>query len=253
MKSGSRNDPPIRILLADDHSLLREGVCNALASDPRLRVVAQAVDGVSALALARKHKPDVILMDINMPRLNGLEATRRLRRELPGTRVLVLTVHDSPAYVSQMMDAGASGYLLKDCSPEALHQAILIVCSGGSFFSPGMIPSAAGAPDLSTERLPSGLEELTTRELEVLSLTGEGLTSKEIAQRLNASPRTVETHRQRIMNKLGVHNAPGLVRLAMTRGLIKPPSSPPLVVTERAASPPPRAGSRSPRGPQQSR
>ncbi len=218
MKS-PRTSPPIRVLHADDHVLLREGVRNALARDGRLDIVGQAADGAEAIAMARRLKPDVVLMDVNMPRLNGLEATRRLRREVPRARVLVLTVHDSPAYVRQLVEAGAAGYMLKDCSPDALLQAILIVHAGGEFYSPGMKPTAEGVAG--SEKLPSGLEELTAREREVLGLTGEGLTSKEIAARLKASPRTIETHRQRIMNKLGVHNAAGLVRLAMSRGLVK--------------------------------
>jgi DNA-binding NarL/FixJ family response regulator len=210
---------PIRILHADDHVLLREGVRMALAGEQRLTMVAQACDGAESVTMAKRLKPDVVLMDVKMPRLNGLEATRRLRRELPDTRVLVLTVHDSPAYVRQLVEAGAAGYLLKDCSPEALVQAILMVHAGGEFFSPGMKPTADSASG--SEKLPSGLDELTVREREVLALTGEGLTSKEIAQRLKASPRTIETHRQRIMNKIGVHSATRLVRLAISRGLVK--------------------------------
>ena len=181
-----------------------------------LEVVGEATNGALAVSLAKELSPDVILMDINMPVLNGLEATRKLRREAPHVKVLVLTVHDNKEYVLQIAQAGARGYILKDAPPDELVQAIRAVHQGEVFFSSRVakhvlsdyLAKVGNAPEAKTPRL-------SNRECEVLALIAEGCTNKEISIRLKVSVRTIETHRERVMGKLNIHNVAGLTRYAI--------------------------------------
>lgn len=206
---------PLKVLLVDDHPLVREGVRACLAPVAHLDVVGEAADGVEALRLTRLLEPDVVLMDVNMPGMNGLEATVRLRHEAPGVRVLALTIHDRAEYVLQLMHAGAAGYVTKEAPPAELIRAIEVVGRGGSYFS----SQAARAlrPDAKAVNTP----KLTSREREVLALVAEGLSNKDIAARLRVEVRTIESHRSRLMDKLDIHSVAGLTRYALAQGYVQ--------------------------------
>jgi two-component system, NarL family, nitrate/nitrite response regulator NarL len=172
------------------------------------------------VAKAREVAPDVVLMDINLPRFNGLEATRLLQKEAPNSKVLVVTVHNNREYVVQMVRAGARGYVLKDAPPQQLIQAIEMVYAGEAFFSPDVARFVFNDYVDTSGRAKSGVEELSDREREVLSLIADGHSNKAVAQQLGLSVRTVETHRARIMKRLGIRNAAGLTKFAISHGLI---------------------------------
>jgi DNA-binding NarL/FixJ family response regulator len=211
----------IKILLADDHPVVREGLRSCFASRPRLEVVGEAGDGLEALRKAKALSPDIVLMDISMPRMNGLVATERMRQVAPRVKVLILTVHDNKEYVRRMVAAGASGFVLKDSSPEELVRAIEAVYAGGAFFSPGIAKLMLNEFEPGSTQPPSlPGAELTERETLVLKLVTEGQNTKGIALRLGLSIRTVESHRSSLMRKLGIHTVAGLTKYAVARGLV---------------------------------
>lgn len=207
----------IRILLADDHRLFREGLRRILEDRPGFSVVAEAATGIEAVELARQHKPDVAVVDIGMPELNGVEATRQILRASPRTAVLILSMHGDERYVRRSKMAGAKGYLLKDAAEEGLAQAILCLNRGEEFFSPGL----AKLLDATASGVEDRYETLTERERQVYQMLAEGNSNKEIAVRLELSLHTVETHRTRIMEKLGLHSISELVLSAVRRGLVR--------------------------------
>lgn len=211
----------VRVLLADDHPLLREGVKACLATAPGIEIVGEVADGTEVVSRARELVPDVVLMDLNMPQLNGLEATERLRRELPQVRILVFTIHHEPQYVAQLLRAGAHGYVTKDAPPDELMTALRRVGRGGTYFSSEVAQGFLGAQLAGPGRNGAlRLQALSPRELEVLKLIADGLGNKQIAVRLNLSTRTVETHRERIMRKLDLHSVAALTRFAVAQGLV---------------------------------
>lgn len=208
----------LRILLVDDHPLVREGVRACLARVPHLEIVGEAGDGVEALALVRRLSPDVVLMDVNMPRMNGLEATARLRVEAPGVRVLALTIHDRAEYTLQLMQSGAAGCVTKEAPPAELVRAIEAVGRGSSYYS------AQASQALQPALLhPVKQDKLSTREREVLAMIAEGLGNKVMAARLGLDVRTIESHRSRLMRKLNIHSVAGLTRYAIAHGYVKLP------------------------------
>jgi two-component system nitrate/nitrite response regulator NarL len=214
--------PKIRLLLVDDHPIVLDGLKSHLSAHPDLVVVGEATDGALALRKARTLKPDIVLLDISMPGMNGLEFMETLRDETSAARVIVLTMHDSPEYITRMVLLGARGYLLKDTSPAELIRAIKAVHAGEVCLSPvasRVVVETAVKGGFQTEE--QRTKPLTEREEEVLALIAEGLSNKEIAVRLRLGVRTIETHRERIMRKLNVHTVAGLTRFAISRGLVK--------------------------------
>lgn len=212
----------IRVLLADDHTLLRAGIRSLLEKIPEVQVVAEAEDGRSALNLTKSHRPNVVLMDIAMKGLNGLDATARLVKNFPGVRVIILSMHANEEYVVQALRAGASGYLLKDAATAELELAIQAVARGATYLSPviskRVIDDYLGR--VNSARIPSEL--LTPRQRETLQLISEGRSTKEIASLLKLSAKTVETHLAQLMRRLNIYDVPGLVRYAMRIGLVSP-------------------------------
>lgn len=215
--------PKIRVLLADDHTILRAGLRMLLDAQPDIEVVGEASDGKQALAEALRLQPDLVLMDITMPEMNGIEATRQIKRALDATRVLILTMHENEEYLFQVLRAGASGYILKEAAGTELISAIRIVFSGRFYMSPSAQSMMVGDY---LQRVRSGEERdsysaLTEREREILKLVAEGHTNNQIAERLFISPKTVDTHRTHIMDKLNLHSRAELVKYAMRRGLLE--------------------------------
>jgi DNA-binding NarL/FixJ family response regulator len=211
----------IRVLLADDHVLVRAGVRALLERMPGIEVVAEAGDGAEALQLVKSQRPQVVLMDITMPGMNGLEAAARVAKEFPHSRVVVFSMHATKQYVLQAFRAGAAGYLLKEAQPEELESAIKTVARGETYVA----PSIAGyvVEDVrSRPAAPSGLDRITWRQREILQLIAEGRTTKQMSQRLGIGVRTVETHRADLMNRLNIHDVAGLVRFAVATGLVAP-------------------------------
>ncbi len=215
---------PIRIVVADDHALVREGIRRVLDEVPEFEVVAEAANGHEALDCVKRTEPDVVLLDLTMPGLGGLEVTRRIRSASDRPRVLILSMHDEAEYVLQAVQAGADGYLLKDdAGPKMLRNAVAEVHSGESFFS----PRAAGALAVSVRSVqeeksaPKPLDSLTSREFDVLRLLASGQSNKQMAAQLGISRRTVESHRESLMKKLGIRTVAGLTRLALEQGLLK--------------------------------
>ena len=217
-----RTKKKIRLLLVDDHPIVREGIKSHLATQGDLEVVGDASNGMEAIAQARVHQPDIVLMDISMPRMNGLEAITRLRRQVPRSKILVLSMHDNREYISQIFRLGARGYLLKDTSPSELIQAIKTVHAGQAFFSP--TASRVLLEEVTRKHRPdappAGETTLSEREREVLVLIAEGHSNKEIAKHLGVGVRTVETHRERIMDKLSIHSIAGLTKFAIAKGMV---------------------------------
>jgi len=207
----------IRVLLADDHALVRHGFRMILAAQPDMEIAGEAGNGREAVELVQKLKPDVVVMDVTMPELNGIEATRRLIEISPRTRVLALSMHKDAVYVREILRAGARGYLLKDSADTDLLAAVRAVAKGEGYLSPGV--SDAVLSDY-RRHVTNPLDLLTSREREVLQLIAEGKTNKEIATSLNLSVYTVEAHRGRLMEKLNLHSTGELVRFAVRSGLI---------------------------------
>jgi len=215
-------DKKIRVLLADDHALVRQGFRRILEDDPRIAVVGEASTGITAVQLARETKPDVIVMDLSMPDLGGLEASAEILKELPNTRILILSMHSDQAYVRKAFEIGAKGYLLKNAIEVDLTRAVLALADGGAYMSPGI-------SNIVIESLKAGsfedksqdpYERLTLREKEVLQLIAEGKSNKEIAALLNISVNTVAVHRAHLMETLGLHRTAELVLYAVKRGII---------------------------------
>ncbi|MEO6246104.1 MAG: response regulator transcription factor [Opitutaceae bacterium] len=213
----------ITVVLADDHGVVREGLRSWLQSLGDFEVVGEATNGREAVALARKLRPTVVVIDISMPLLSGGEATRQIRHVAPGTRVLALSAHGDDEYVAQLVEAGVSGYVVKHNSMEVLTHAIREVAGGRTYFSASLSPRLKAAVRLAREAgtpiaTPASL--LSSREAEVLQLVAEGLGNKQIAAELCITTKTVEKHRQQLMDKLGIHNTAGLTRHAIATGVI---------------------------------
>lgn len=215
------SDEKIRVMIADDHAVVRQGIRNVLEQVEGLEVVGEAGDGDKALDLARELRPDVVLLDVTMPGRTGLEVTRELRADELESGVLILSMHDDPEYVLQAVRAGADGYVLKDVTPAELRKAIQTVHEGREYFAERVTHqlSVGLRAELEREQRKSRLESLTARETEVLVLVADGLTNREIAEKLEISPRTVETHRERLMTKLRIRTVAGLTRFVVEEGL----------------------------------
>jgi two-component system nitrate/nitrite response regulator NarL len=222
MKNEAKNR--IRIILADDHPIVRNGIKDALSKQKNIEVVAEASNGTQVLRKAKQLLPDIVLMDISMPGMGGLEATQRLRSTVPTVKVLVFTMHDNKEYVLEIIRSGASGYVLKDTSTLELVKAIETVHRGGTFFSSKVskllldqyIKKVSAGVETSTE-------ELSKREEEILVLVAGGKSNKEIANQLKISIRTCEAHREKIMKKLNLHSVAELTQYAISKGLISVP------------------------------
>jgi DNA-binding NarL/FixJ family response regulator len=218
---------PIRVLLADDHNLVRAGIRALLQNFPDIEVVAEAENGREAMGLIRTHNPDVVLMDIAMPELNGLDATAQLVKEFPKLRIIILSMHVTEGYVLAALRAGASGYLLKGAATSELELAIKAVARGETYLSSAVskyvvdtFKRGTGGAITSTNE-PGGRQiDLTPRQREVLQLIAEGHSTKEIAQKLNISVKTAKTHRSELMRRLDLHDVAALVRYAIQTGLV---------------------------------
>ncbi len=210
----------MRVLIADDHTMVRESLVRVLEAGGDVEVVAQAADGIEAVEKAELTRPDIVVTDLSMPRLGGLEVVRRLHEKLPQTRVLVLTMHQEEEYVLQAVRAGASGYLVKDSAAEELLAAVRSLHAGRGYFG----PQASKALAQQMQHPERGAEDpygrLTAREREVFHLVAEGLTTKEIARKLDISVKTAENHRSRVLDKLDMRNSAELVRYALRKGLL---------------------------------
>jgi DNA-binding NarL/FixJ family response regulator len=214
----------ITVLLAEDHTIVREGFRMMLGLDADLKVVGEAQDGRQAVAMAQKLSPDVVLMDIAMPLLNGLEATRQILKAQPGIKVLVLSAYNDDAYVKDAMNSGAMGFLLKQTCARDVCQAIRQVCGGKHFFSSSIskrLTRLNSHPQERASRFRKAAALLTSREMEVLQLIAEGKANKETASELNISIKTVEKHRGNLMAKLDIHDTAGLTRYAIAVGIIE--------------------------------
>lgn len=211
---------PLRVLIAEDHVLMRAGLRLLLEQMDEVMVVAEASDGAEALRLLAHHRPDIAVLDIAMEPLNGLEVAARVQAELPEVRVIMLSMHATDSYVQQALRAGARGYLLKDAAPVELTLAIRAVARGETYLSPAVTSRVVQQLVHGVEEPRTGLAQLTPRQRTILRLIAEGRTTQEIAQMLQISAKTVEGHRTQLMERLGIHDVTGLVRLAMRAGLI---------------------------------
>ena len=211
----------LRVLLVEDHTLVRAGFKALLEKIEGILVVGEVSDGRNAVKMAKELEPDVVLMDIAMPGMNGLEATRRIRQECPRTKILMLSMYTNEEYLKEALRAGASGYLLKDADRNELELAIKAVWRGETYLTPGMAKFAVDAYCRKGEAQTGPLARLTGRQREILQLIAEGCSTKQIAQRLDLSVKTVETHRAQLMERLDIHDVPGLVRLAIRTGLVQ--------------------------------
>lgn len=210
-----------RVLIADDHTLVREGIRSLLEKLPDVQVVAEATDGRHAINLVKSSNPDVVLMDISMPRLNGLDATKLMIRIAPQVRVVILSMHKSQQYVWEALEAGASGYLLKDTDLSELSFAIASVMNGKAYLSPEIAKYVIKDYVRLSDNSEPFRQPLTPRQREVLQLMAEGTTTRKIALALNISIKTVETHRAQVMERLDIHDVAGLVRYAIRTGLVQ--------------------------------
>jgi DNA-binding NarL/FixJ family response regulator len=213
----------ITVLLAEDHMIVREGFRKMLELENDFKIVGEAQDGRQAVTMIKKLRPDVVLMDIAMPLLNGLEATRQVLKALPATKILMLSAHSDDAYVQTAADSGAVGFLLKQTSAHEVCRAIREVQKGNTFFSPSVSKRVDRINQRSSERMPAHKKavELTSREMEVLQLIAEGKANKQTAAELGIGLKTVEKHREHLMEKLDIHDTAGLTRYAISAGIIE--------------------------------
>jgi len=213
----------IRILLADDHKLIRDGLRALIAGEKDMSVVAEAGNGREAVDLANDHIPDIVVMDINMPDLNGIDATKLILKDNPGIKVIALSVHSTNRFVKEMLKAGVSGYLVKHCAYEELATAIRIVIRDKPYLSSQIIGTVMAdyATDFQSDKS-SVFSLLSSREREILQLVAEGLTSEDIGSRLFISGKTVSSHRRQVMKKLKLNNVAELTRYAISEGLVSP-------------------------------
>ncbi len=219
-----KTQEPITVLLAEDHLIVREGLKVLLLREADIRVVGEACSGCEAVDMARTLRPDVVVMDIAMPKLNGLEATRQILLDAPGTRVLILSAHSDDAYVQRGMEVGAAGYLIKQTSARFLTEAIRAVKLGKTFYSPTVSSRYAKQHRKAMDRkgdLKAKNIKLTAREMEVLQQIAEGGANKQIAADLSISVKTVEKHRDHLMQKIDIHDTAGLTRYAIASGIIE--------------------------------
>ena len=212
----------IRVIIADDHDIVRSGLRMLLLAEDDIEIVGEASNGLEALALAEEHQPDVIIMDVQMPDMNGIEATQRIKEACPDSAVLALTIHEDEQYFFQMLNAGALGYVPKRAAPDDLVRAVRLVNQGHVFLFSSMATLLASdyLSRIENGETEPAEEVLTPRELEVLTLIAEGMLNREIAEELTISVKTVETHRENIMNKLSLHSRTELVKYAIRKGLI---------------------------------
>jgi DNA-binding NarL/FixJ family response regulator len=217
---------PLTLLLADDHRIVRQGLQAILQAVADFRAVGEAADGPEAVRLAERLKPDVLVLDLMLPVLNGWEVARQVSRRSPRTHIVMLSMHANEAYVLESLRAGASAYVLKDAGADQLVKAIRAVAAGKRYFSPPLSEPALGAYARKAEGAPlDPFHTLTARERQVLQMTAEGQSGTQIGERLHISPRTVESHRSNIMRKLGLRNLKEVIRYAVQRGVV--PSDPP--------------------------
>ncbi|MGA2172959.1 MAG: response regulator transcription factor [Sedimentisphaerales bacterium] len=211
---------PARILLVDDHAIIRQGLCSLLEKQPDIEVVGAADDGRKAIQLVRETAPDIVIMDISMPNLNGIDATRKIVGESNNVKVIALSIHSSQRFVTEMLKAGASGYILKECLFDELVEAIQTVLNGGIYLSPKITGVVVDdyVNRLSNKYQPEA-PALTAREREVLQLLAEGKSTKQIAQQLHVSSKTIESNRRNIMEKLSIHSVAELTKYAVREGL----------------------------------
>jgi DNA-binding NarL/FixJ family response regulator len=215
---------PIKTLLADDHTIVREGLRALLLADPGIQVVGEAHNGREAVELSAALRPDVVVMDIAMPLLNGLEATRQILAATPSVKVLILSAHSDDAYIDRVVAVGAVGFLIKQTSAQILASAIREVMAGNGFYSPQVskrLREHYQKPERAGGMLIKKATGLTSRELEVIQLVAEGHANKQVASELNISIKTVEKHRQHLMDKLNIHDTAGLTRYAIAQGIIE--------------------------------
>ncbi len=212
--------PTVRIMLADDHALIRAGLRALLKSIEGVEVIAEASNGHETLEAVERRRPDVILMDIAMPELNGLETAARILRRWPSVKIIMLSMHANDEYLRQALSAGAAGYLLKGADPAELELALKSVMRGETYLTPAVSKRLVQEFLQQDGEAPQSQPKLTPRQREILQMIAEGHSTKEIATRLDLSVKTVETHRAAIMNRLDIHDVPGLVRYAIRAGLI---------------------------------
>jgi DNA-binding NarL/FixJ family response regulator len=213
----SKTKTRIKVLLVDDHPVVRRGIAACLSRNDQIELVGEAANGREALEMARELSPDVVITDVDMPIMNGADLALALSKELPATRVLVLSVYHAPGHVLRMVQAGATGYMFKESPPEELIRGIVQVARGEPFFSENVAQIALNQV---VRGQINGVQSLTSREREVLIRIAEGLSNKEIAGALSLGVRTVETHRERAMRKLGIHSVAGLTKYALQQGWV---------------------------------
>ncbi len=218
----SMNMNKVRVLLAEDHTLVRAGFRALLEKLEGVQVIGEVSDGRAAFKVSKELQPDVVLMDIAMPEMNGLQATNRIRQECPNTKILMLSMYTNEEYLMEALRAGAAGYLLKDADRTELELAIKTVWRGDTYLTPAVAKFTVNAYCRKDDAQLGPLGRLTGRQREILQLIAEGCSTKQIAQRLDLSVKTVETHRAQLMDRLEIHDIPGLVRLAIRTGLVRP-------------------------------
>lgn len=215
--NNAMNDGLVKVLLADDHAMVREGLAAVLGRDPQIQVVGQCGEGLKVVEETQRLEPNVVILDISMPGLNGLDVCRELHRKHRKLAILILTMYDSEEFIASALENGASGYLLKDSAAEQLTEAVHRVARGEKFLGPGISsPATSGGDRVSGD----SYQLLTPRERQVFQLIAEGCTSREVAERLGLSIKTAETHRTRLMRKLGIHDQTSLVKFALRKGII---------------------------------